>query len=858
MSKTKKRSRFWQGARYALFVLMTIVLIGMTTAAICGMAFAVYINKYVSTDVDIYLDSYRLNLTSFIYAVDPATGEEVQLESLHGIEDRVWVELDKIPKQLKDAFIAVEDHTFYEHHGVNWRRTIGAGLNYVLHFRDNFGGGSTITQQLIKNLTGEDETSVKRKIQEAMRALELEKKYEKDDILELYLNKIYFGQSAYGVQQAALTYFDKELDQLSLAECAALAGIVKNPYGFDLFRFPEKNAERRAVVLGEMKEYGKITQEEYDKAMAEDVQAVRRDGSETEEGEVEYQSYFVDALIEAVIADLQNQKGYSYNTAKELLYSGGLKVVATIDTALQDKMEAVFTDTENFPGGLGADGTYPQASMVLMDPYTGHVLALWGGRGEKEGDRVLNRATQTYRSPGSSIKPITVYSPAIEYDLVTPISVVEDGPKDFASRASGWPYNENRRWSGQTTIFNGIAQSYNTVAVDLMQKIGVQRAFNWGTKNLGLNNLVDTMTRTDKDGNVHTYSDIDVSPLALGSLTKGVTVLEMTAAYCSFVNDGQYTTPVLYTAVYDSNGNLILDNEPVTTVAMEERTREYMLQLLTGAVKNGTGRRAAIDGFDVGGKTGTTSSDNDRWFCGITPYYVGAVWFGYDQQQSLQKFSTNPALYLWHEVMTRALEGKEPRTFDRAEGLVAVNYCVDSGLLAGEWCSQDTRGSRVATAYLYPEDVPTRTCSVHVGCDLCGTTGLLATPYCPLAEVKTVGAMSLHRTYPSPNIAITDQIYCLPYELTAEETAQGLYKPGTSTMLYCTEHSAENDGNAVPEIPDPMDPLVPVDPLDPFNPFEPVDPPVIPPDPFAPTEPTEPTEPDVPVEPDEPPLPLDP
>ena len=679
MSAAKKKRRI---GRSIGFVLLTILLVGLTTAAICGMVFAVYINKYVSNDVEIYLDSYRLNLTSFMYYVDPETGKEVELNSLHGLEDRVWVDLEDIPKQLQLAFISVEDNTFYTHNGVNWKRTIGATVKWTGLLDDFTGGGSTITQQLIKNLTDDKDTSVKRKLREIMRALELEKKYEKDDILEMYLNTIYFGQGAYGVHQAAKTYFNKDLKDLTLAECASIAGIVKNPYGYDLKRFPEKNAERRATVLYTMKEYGNISQAQYDQAMAEDVQAYKDTGEEDDSSS--YQTYFEDAVISAVKSDLQTKLGYSASMAEQLLYGGGLKIVTTLDPVIQSKMDAVFQDEDNFPGGLGNDGTYPQASMVLMDPYTGQVKALYGGRGEKEGDLVLNRATQTYRSPGSSIKPITVYSPALEYGLVTPITVVDDVPKDFTIRGdgTGWPYNESRTYSGRTTILNGIAKSYNTVAVDLLQQLGVERSFNWATKNLGLTSLVESMSKTLSDGSVKTYSDKDVSPLAMGSLTKGVTVLEMTAAYSAFVNDGQYTTPILYTKVYDADGKLLIDNEPVTTVAMSTKTRDYMIQLLTGVVANGTGRKAAISGMDVGGKTGTTSADNDRWFAGITPYYVGVVWFGFDQPQSLQKFSTNPALELWTRVMTSTLEGYENAKFTLSTEMNKVSYCLDCGRLA--------------------------------------------------------------------------------------------------------------------------------------------------------------------------------
>ena len=806
MSNTRRRFRPFRALG---FLLLTIILVGLTTAAICGMIFAVYINKYVSNDVEIYLDSYRLNLTSFIYYKDPETNAEIELSSLHGMEDRVWVDLEDIPKQLQLAFISVEDNSFYTHQGVNWKRTIGATVNWTGLLNDFTGGGSTITQQLIKNLTDDKDTSVKRKLREIMRALELEQKYEKDDILEMYLNTIYFGQGAYGVQQAAKTYFNKELDELTLAECASIAGIVKNPYGYDLKRFPEKNAERRETVLYTMKEYGNISEKQYRKALAEDVQAYKDSGEDDGNDQSEYQSYFVDAVYWAVKEDLQTKLGYSESMAEQLLLTGGLRIITTLDPEIQAKMDAVFLDEDNFPGGLGNDGTYPQASMVLMDPYTGHVKALYGGRGEKEGDLVLNRATQTQRSPGSAIKPITVYSPALEYKIVTPITVVDDAPKDFLIRGdgTGWPWNESRSYSGRTTILNGIAKSYNTVAVDLIQKLGTDRSFNWATKNLGLS-LVTAMDRTLSDGSVKTYSDKDISPLSMGSLTKGVTVLEMTAAYSAFVNDGQYTTPILYTRVYDADGKILLDNEPVTTVAMSTKTRDYMIQLLSGVVTTGTGRKAAIEGIEVGGKTGTTSADNDRWFAGVTPYYVGVVWFGFDTPQSLQKFSTNPALELWTRVMTSVLEDAEPANFTLSTEMNKVTYCLDCGRLATDLCANDARGSRIATAYLAAEDVPKRNCDCHVSVSLCQASGSIANEFCPLEGQTVVSLLNFQRTYPSSEpLTIGDQGYCMPYELTEEQIAQGLIKPDPGTYLVCTTHT---EPEPEPEF-DPFDPFFPDD-----------------------------------------------
>lgn len=784
MTKTKKKKR--KTLRYIGFTLVTLMLIGLTCLGICGTAFAYYIRKYVSKDVDIDLDSFRLNFTSFIYYIDD-NGSEVELEKLHGKEDRVWADLEEIPTMLQDAFVAVEDNTFWSHGGVNWKRTLGAALNYVVPFRSNFGGGSTITQQLIKNLTGDNETSAKRKIQEIMRALELEKNYEKEDILEMYLNTIYFGQSSYGVRQAAYTYFGKELNELTLAECASIAGITKNPYKYDLIRFPEYNAERRAVVLEEMLKYGKITQEQYDEAIVEDVQAVKK---QDDESEGTYQSYFVDAIIDQVIDDLVEQKGYSSDTAKLLLYTGGLRIVATIDPEIQAAMDAVFTDLDNFPGVLGKDGTMPQAAMVIMDPYTGEVKALYGGRGEKMGDRVLNRATQTKRSPGSSIKPISVYAPAIEAGLITPITVIDDVPKNFELRATGWPKNESNSYSGKVTVQTGIAKSLNTVAVDIVEKLTPQKAFDFAYNRMNLSTLVDSRTVTNKDGSTEIKTDVTLGSMALGGLTDGATVLDMTAVYSAFTNDGYYTEPILYTKVYDSEGQLLLDNTPTKTEAMSSKTATYMLELLKYAVSNGTGSRAALGGgIEVGGKTGTTTSNYDRWFAGVTPYYTGVVWFGYDKQQEVKGVSTNPALYLWKAVMEKVHAGLPARSFNESTELVRVSYCLDSGKIPSEYCSQDERGSRVATAYVAKEDVPTEVCDCHVPVELCAETKEPANEFCDTDTlIRTVRVLVNDRNFPV-EVAVGDSAYCI------------------SDGQICTVHNAENDANAVdpshwPDMPD--------------------------------------------------------
>lgn len=764
------------------FVLLSILLIGVTTMAICGMAFAIYVHKYINPNIDINLEEFRLNFTSKVVYEDKNTGEQKTLEELHGSENRVWADLDEIPKNLQHAFVAIEDARFYKHGGVDWKRTFGAAANYVLHFRDNFGGGSTITQQLIKNLTGEDETSVKRKVAEIMRAMALDKKYEKDDILEMYMNTIYLGQGANGVKTAALTYFGKEPKDLSLAECAAIAGITKNPYKYDPYRFPQFNKERRSLVLKQMLAEGYITKEEKEAADAEELVLTRDPSIDAQE---KPWSYFVDEVFNTVVEDLMEQKGYSKTFAKQMIYTGGLTIVSTIDPEVQSKVDAVFQDTKNFPGVLGKDGKMPQAAMVIMDQHTGNVVAMYGGRGVKEGNLVLNRATRTKRSPGSSIKPISVYAPAIEYGLITPITVLDDVPKNFSIKASGWPKNSTNGgvWSGRMTVKKAVELSTNTIPVGLLQELTPRKAFDFAHLNMGLESLVESRTITNKKGQTFKLSDVDYSPLALGGLTDGVSVMEMTAAYCAFGNDGKYTKPRVYTKVYDAKGEVLLDNEPQTTVAMSQKTADYMLDLLTNVVTGpqGTGARAKIQGIETGGKTGTTDDDYDRWFMGLTPYYTGGVWFGYDTPQVVKGVSSNPALALWKAVMQEVHAGLPNAQFERKTEYVTVNYCLDSGLLANEYCSADPRGSRITSGRVAKEDVPKKQCDVHVGVKVDMDTLQKATEFCPADRVKTVGMLDITRNFPV-SVAVSDSKYIVPKE-------------------SCTVHNATNNGNKPTEEP---------------------------------------------------------
>ncbi|MEA4822508.1 MAG: PBP1A family penicillin-binding protein [Clostridiaceae bacterium] len=784
-------------------ILLTIIVIGIVTAAICTTVFALYIDRYIKPAIEsVDISDLTLNYTSVVYAVNRETGEETELEQLYDENNRIWIDYDQIPAAMYHAVVAVEDNRFYTHSGVDWVRTIGAMINMVVPIRSNFGGGSTITQQMIKNLTGEDDITVERKLQEILRALEVEKSYTKEDILEMYLNVVYFGRGCYGVETAAETYFGKSASELSIAECASIAAITNSPTYYDPIRKPENNKRRQELILDLMYEQGYITEAEYKDALAEElqVQSLAAVNAETKPK----QSYYVDQVINDVLADLQSELGYSETAASNLLFSGGLSIYACIDPDIQTIVDEVYRDTENLPHTT--DVSQPQSAMVVMDPYTGDVVAMAGGVGEKTVDRAWNRATMTKRSPGSTIKPLTVYAPAIEYGIVTPATVFDDSP---VNEETMYPKNTTPGYTGRMTVKKAMQLSTNTVAMKVLELVTPERSFDFGTVNLSLD-LVRSVTIGGK-----VYSDVNYSPLSMGGTTYGLTVLEMTAAYGSFVNHGIFSEARTYTKVLDSKGNVLLNNETEAHVAMKEKTAYYMNNLLRNVVEAGTGTLAKISGIAVAGKTGTTTEDYDRWFVGYTPNYVAGVWYGYDNGRELKmETNKNPAVEIWSRVMTKVMEGIAYEPFFQLE-TVQAQYCIDSGYLPSQYCSLDPRGSRVTTGTFLREDVPTKVCESHVPVKMCAESGLRAGEYCPQESLVTISLLKLDRT---GRVTMTDDAY-MYREATAY--AEGTIQNPYSTL--CTLHTAPTEPDVTePDVTEPnpvegwlFDPTYPNEVIDP-------------------------------------------
>ena len=680
---TEKQIRFRRRLRLTIF---SVIFIGIIIAS--GMLVGMY--AAVSREIkDMNIRLLAQNTSSAIYYTDD-NGNEQELEQLSSDTRRIWIDSTQIPQVMKDAIVSIEDERFYNHHGFDFKRTLGATTKWVLS-KVGIGsadyGGSTITQQVIKNITNEKENTPARKVKEIMRAIALENELSKDEILTMYLNIAFFANNCNGVEAAALTYFDKNAADLTLPEAASIAGITQYPSEYDPFTHPENNIEKRNIVLKKMNELGYITDSEYAESSASDliVSNANRSGGD------QMTSYFVDQVINDIVRDLMEQKAYSEDFATRMVYNGGLKIYATIDTDIQDIMEDVFTDTSNFPGtGAGA-----QSAMVVVDPYTGQVKGIMGGLGEKTNVRGWNRATQMARQPGSSIKPLSVYSPAIDTGKVSEVTTVVD--EEITIGDDKWkPKNSYDGFLGDMTVKEAISRSANIPAVKILDMVGVQTSMNY------LRDKYHMSTIVDKDRNY--------SSLALGGLTKGVTVEDMAAAYATFVNSGKYIKPHTYTKVLDAQGNEILTNSSNSIQAISAASAFIMTDLLNGVVTlpYGTGQSAQLSSMPTYGKTGTTDDDCDKWFVGFTPYYSCACWFGFDNPSSLSAagISGNPAISAWRRVMERIHENLNAKEIPRPSGVKEATVCEISGKLATDSCPS-------VTGYFVEGTVPRSYCDAE-------------------------------------------------------------------------------------------------------------------------------------------------
>lgn len=921
-------------------ILLSLLFIGILFSGIIGVGVVEIIKEAPEIDPTTIISS--LNQTSTIYDLEGNLVEKIQAEEL-----RTVVSINKMPKYLLDAFVAIEDERFYEHPGVDIK---GIGAAMIDNIKSgSLRGGSTITQQLVKNVYLTNDVSITRKVKEAYLALQVEKVLTKDQILEAYLNRNYFGQNAYGVQEAARTYFSKDVEDLTLAESAMLAGIVKStsnyqpyyrvkPDEFDPSKdfkvgeievlgekyicvFNEKSVSRQRVVLQKMLELGKITQEQYDEAIKQDMKT----SIKPEQKKItDITSYFTDMVKNDVVDKLMELKGYTLEQAQDLLYTGGLSIYSTIDLKMQRQLEDIYdnfleillgdtsgyrnpvlidwssnrsgdivdsngniifykqsnlmTDdlnlilnseeysfdngnliinskkitpyekhfdiadfytidekknlithsvgsvmideskykvegekvvidksylesNQNFfeiiDGNLILNNEYyyvqkdgivqPQSATITIDYKTGYIKAVVGGRDVK-GSRILNRATDSQRQPGSAIKPIAVYWPALNSDY-TAASIIDDVPF-YNSSGELWPKNWYSGYRGLHTLRKSVEQSVNVNSVKVLKDIGIDTSMAFLDK-LGIN---DSIVTSEENPNIN---DENLSALGLGGMSKGLTPLEITAAYGAIANKGVYVEPISFTKVLDKNGNVLIDNIPEENRVSSEQVAYIMGDILRTTVTNGIASKAKMPNMAVAGKTGTTQNQADIWFVGYTPYYVTGTWIGNDMPKITLSKSSSTAAMLWKHINTVIHEGLESKmSFPKPDGIVTKTICTQSGLLPSELCSRDPRGT-IREEYFVSGTEPTTSCTTHVEVMIDKTNGKIANEFCPIENVESRVFIKRNPPYiPAENGGIIPSDY--QYEVPTE---------------ICTDHNESTI--VVPPIEEPQNPEEPTEPENP-------------------------------------------
>ncbi len=743
--------------------ILSMILILIITLCIVATALCVYVMQFAESSFDVDLTDVELSYSSFVYAKDE-NNQDVLLKQISSDESRVWVEIEDIPQHVLDAFVAVEDERFFEHDGVDWKRTLTVTVQAV--FSEGTAGGSTITQQLVRDITKDNETTFGRKLREIFRALSLENKYTKFDILESYLNRIGFGGTAYGIGSAAYHYFDKDVSELTIAEAAILAGVVRSPSKYNPYYSLQQSKTRQEYALSHMYENGYITTQEYEDAIAEKVRfrlPVEGDWygyiderseqvDETEDlyyedvpwdtilgedvafayqwnGDYEVsQNWYMDAALNQIVTDLADLFDISYSAAWEKFCSGGYTAYLNMDIDMQDKLSAKFEDPytclSEYDTSLTSDSkNLIQGAFVIMD-YRGNVKAIAGGIGEKPGDNCFNRATQTVSAIGSTIKPIGNYSLAVDMDLITYSTFVKDksgrvfvgyNKEDEYTEAQeydpeegtiNWPmnYEKNYGTGDYYPVWYAVQKSTNTIAARSMSKIGLANSFNHLVNKLGFSHLDST-------------NDMAYAPLATGALTNGATLVELTAAFQIMGNGGMYYKPYFYSKVVDSNGKTVLEQDTNGKRAIDADSAWITNRMMKKVIDDpyGTGQHAKLGSVEVVGKTGTANDESNLLFAGLTPEYVACYRIAHDDNHEIATASEadyagwRTLAKVWHDVMVEMVDTTVEQSFVPNSDTIVQNYCNETGLLATSKCPETTIG------YYRKSNIPMSCDSEHDG-----------------------------------------------------------------------------------------------------------------------------------------------
>ena len=788
-------------AKISLFLYKYILIISIVMiVAVLGLGTG-FVRGILKTTPSITKES--VHSKGYITTIYDNKGNKIKTLSNHD-SNRIYTPLSDIPQNLQNAFIAIEDERFYNHNGIDLYGIIRATFLGIKN-KTLQQGGSTLTQQLIKNnvlgIQPEKTTieRIERKIKEQSLALDLEKIASKQYILEEYLNAINLGGGTLGVQTASQKYFNKDVSDLTLSECAVLASITKNPTKYNPITRPNNNASRRLIVLRNMLDQHYITKEEYREAVNDDVYTRIQKNATNPSNESSPNSYFEDALILQVVQDLKDQLGYDETKAYNAIYSGGLKIYSTQDSQIQEIADQVTKDSSNYPSGTkvslsytlsvkdvnGTDVTYsennvlsymkkhklgnslifsssskakkitkkfkqsiekngatvvgesistsiqPQISVTIINQSTGAVEALIGGRGTKDTNLSLNRATTTTRQPGSTFKVLSTFLPALDQNHMTLATVYDDAPYKYLD-SNQTVHNYYSGYRGYSTIRNAITDSMNIVAAKTMADVTPKVSYKYLQK-LGFSTIIDNRITA----NGKSYTDINQS-LSLGGLTYGVTNLELTNAFAAIADGGIYHKPLLYTKVVDQNGNILLKNSSSKQRVMKKSTAFLLTNAMEDVITQGTGTAAKLpSGMTAAGKSGTTSDDYDYWFSGYTPYHTASVWMGYDRNTTFE--SNDLHKKIWSKIMDRISKTKKEKkvSFQQPKNIVKAKVCKKSGKLAiSGVCDHDPRGSMVVTEYFEKGTVPTQTCDTHVSVELCKDSGYPVTKKCPQKNRK--------------------------------------------------------------------------------------------------------------------------
>ncbi len=829
---------------YRLFLVAIVLCVLVGSASLYGIVNGLIDNAPDINNINVQPTGYA----TYVYNTD---GQIIQ-KLVGQNANREYVTIENIPKDVQEAFIAIEDERFYEHNGIDVRGIFRAAVTGLT--QGNFSqGASTLTQQLLKNQVfegGNEPTfiiSLQRKIQEQYLAIQLENRMSKEQILEYYLNTINLGANTLGVQAASNRYFDKKVSDLTLSEAAVIAGITQSPTNLNPITNPDKNKARRQEVLNNMLRLSYITQDEYNEAIADTDNVYKRIANTNENvaNIYGYNSYFVDEVISQVTDDLVEKCGYTPTQASQLIYRGGLRIYTTQDEELQDICDSVLEDESNYPSSsewqleyrltvehsdgkvtnysegsirnyfaeqgnkkfslyykdkkdadkyieefkkakVGADDKIsgesinfkiqPQISFTLMDQHTGQVKAIVGGRGDKNGNRTLNRATDTVRQPGSTFKILSTFLPALDTAGMTLATTFDDSEYYYPGtqkKVSNWSGAND--YAGFTTLRQAIKRSMNVVTVKALEKVTPQVGFDT-LQSLGFTTLVsqrvDTTTTSSGTESQQVRSDINLS-LGLGGITDGITNLELTAAYAAIANGGIYNTPIFYTKVTDSSGKVLLQNNTESKQVMKDSTAWLLTNAMEDVVSSGgTGSLCALQtvNMPVAGKTGTTSNNTDLWFSGYTPYYTASIWSGYDLNES--QSDTKYQKVLWRKIMEKVHKNLKTVDFEKPDSIVSAKICTKSGKLAVDGvCDKALGGSTVKTEYFASGTVPTEYCDKHVEYTICTESGQLASDKCP------------H----------TKKVVYLDKDETGKTDDTPYVAPSSMKSTYCTIH----DGNGI-------------------------------------------------------------